>query len=230
MVLPLFSESTLERIIPPEIKNDCFYQVICKLAETEPLSTILEIGSSSGEGSTEAFVQGIGKNPHHPTLFCMEVSKTRFAALKQRYGHLPYVKCYNVSSIPLESFPQESDVISFYNSTKTNLHLYGCDQVISWLRADIEYVKSAGVPKTGIETIKAENNIKTFDMVLVDGSEFTGMAEFKLIYGARFILLDDITTFKNYANYKKLLSDTNYEIIAIDTLLRNGYAVFRRKD
>lgn len=227
--LSLLAVSELDRIIPPEIKNDAFYHIIYTLAQNESVKTILEIGSSSGDGSTEAFVSGISKNQHHPTLFCMEISKTRFAALKNRYGNLPYVKCYNVSSVPLESFPQENEVVSFYNNTPTNLHLYGCDNVIGWLRADIEYVKTADVPQTGIEIIKAENHIKNFDMVLIDGSEFTGMAEFKLIYGAQFILLDDITTFKNYTNYHKLLSDSNYELLESDTQLRNGYAVFKRK-
>ncbi len=60
----LFSISELENIIPPEIKNDAFYHTIYRLAKTEAISTILEIGSSSGEGSTEAFVLGAGENSH----------------------------------------------------------------------------------------------------------------------------------------------------------------------
>ena len=227
---PLCAESELNRIIPPEIKNDAFYHIIYRLAREESVSTILEIGSSSGDGSTEAFVLGMSKNPNHPTLFCMEISKPRFTALKQRYEHLPSVQCYNVSSIPLEDFPQEQDVITFYNTTPTNLNMYGCDRVIGWLKQDIEYVKTANVPQNGIELIKAEHNIEHFDMVLIDGSEFTGMAEFKLIYGARFILLDDINAFKNYANYQQLVNDPNYKLLEENKQLRNGYAVFKRKD
>ncbi|MBF0227302.1 MAG: hypothetical protein HQK76_17795, partial [Desulfobacterales bacterium] len=42
--------------IPPEIvKNDGFYEAIKKIASSEDIKTILEIGSSSGEGSTKAF-------------------------------------------------------------------------------------------------------------------------------------------------------------------------------
>ncbi len=227
---PLCAESELNKIIPPEIKNDAFYRTIYRLAQKESVSTILEIGSSSGDGSTKAFVLGMSKNPNRPTLFCMELSKPRFTALKQRYKNVPSVRCYNVSSIPLEDFPQESDVISFYNTTLTNLNMYGCDRVIGWLRQDIEYVKTADVPQNGIDLIKKENNIEHFDMVLIDGSEFTGMAEFKLIYGARFILLDDINAFKNYANYHQLIKDPNYELLEEEKELRNGYAVFKRKD
>ena len=134
-----------------------------------------------------------------------------------------------MSSIPFESFPEESEVVSFMESTPTNLNQYGIERVVGWLKQDIEYVQSADVPKNGIELIKKENNIKDFDMVLIDGSEFTGHAELELLYGAKFILLDDINAFKNYANYKQLLSDPNYELLEEDMQLRNGYAVFKRK-
>lgn len=230
LCLSLFAESELDRIIPPEVKNDAFYNAIYRLAKTESVSTILEIGSSSGDGSTEAFALGISENPNKPTLFCMEISKPRFAALQQRYAHIPNVHCYNVSSIPLASFPKEIEVASFMDSTRTNLDMYGKERVLGWLQQDLDYVKSANVPQTGIELIKEENRITDFDIVLIDGSEFTGMAEFKLVYGAKFILLDDINAFKNYNNYQQLLHDQNYELLEKNVELRNGYAIFKRKN
>src|SRR3990167_6712350 len=81
----IFAGSDLDNIIPPEIKNDSFYYAIYRLAKTEAISTILEIGSSSGDGSTEAFVLGLTENSFKPTLFCMEISMPRFTALKKRY-------------------------------------------------------------------------------------------------------------------------------------------------
>jgi len=226
----IFSESELDRIIAPEVKNDVFYAAIFRLAQQEDIATILEIGSSSGDGSTEAFVLGMKRNRKKPTLYCMELSTPRFNALKRRYKNVPAVRCYQVSSIPLKAFPQESEVISFYRNVPTNLNQYACDRVIGWLRQDIDYVKAAGVPQNGIEIIKTENNITNFDMVLIDGSEFTGMAELKLVYGARYILLDDINAFKNYNNYMQLIIDPNYELIEKNVELRNGYAIFKRKN
>ncbi|NEO03295.1 MAG: hypothetical protein F6K50_50690, partial [Moorea sp. SIO3I7] len=69
------SGSELDYVIPPEIKDDDFYKAIQRIAQEEDIKTVLEIGSSSGAGSTEAFVKGLRENPSNPVLFCMEVSK-----------------------------------------------------------------------------------------------------------------------------------------------------------
>jgi hypothetical protein len=220
--------SDLDRIIPPEIKDDAFHSAIYRLVQSEPVQTILEIGSSSGEGSTDAFVKGIEANPHKPTLFCMELSHPRFQALQELYKDNPSVVCYNVSSVPLESFPTEKEVLQFMKTVKTSLRGFTEKEVIGWLRQDIEYVKAADVPQRGIELIKSAHNIENFDVVLIDGSEFTGQPELELTYGAKFILLDDIRAFKNYNNFMRLKNDPAYELIEEDQNLRNGYAIFRK--
>ncbi|WP_016949681.1 FkbM family methyltransferase [Anabaena sp. PCC 7108] len=224
------TNSELNRLIPPEIKNDEFYTAIHRIAREEDIQTVLEIGSSSGEGSTEAFVIGLRENPNKPILFCMEISKPRFAELQNRYRNELFVKCYNFSSVSLESFPEEQEVISFYRNNITNLNLYPLEQVLNWLQQDIEYVKNSGVADAGIKKIKQDNNIEDFDVVLIDGSEFTGVAELNEVYGAKFICLDDITTFKNNINHHKLLNDSSYILVSQNTSVRNGYSIFKKKD
>ncbi|MGB8687446.1 MAG: glycosyltransferase [Microcoleus sp.] len=222
--------SGLNHIIPPEIKSDEFYEAIKNIAKQENIKTILEIGSSSGEGSTEAFVTGIRDNPHHPQLFCMEISQVRFTELQKRYAKDYLVKCYNVSSVEIDRFAKEQEVINFYNSYKTALRKYPLDQILYWLRQDLQYLQNSGVYQEGIKKIKNENHIDYFDVVLIDGSEFTGAAELEEVYGAKLILLDDINTFKNYNNYHKLLKDPNYKIVAQSFSIRHGYAIFRKLD
>ncbi len=224
------TNSELNRLIPPEIKNDEFYAAIQKLAREEDITTVLEIGSSCGGGSTEAFVTGLKDNRNKPTLFCMEVSQPRFAELKKKYENDSFVKCYNISSVSLEQFPNENEVIEFYNSTQTNLNLYPLEQVLGWLQQDIEYVINSEVSANGIQKIKQENHLELFDLVLIDGSEFTGSAELDDVYGSKIICLDDINTFKNYKNHQKLLADENYVLIAQNTSLRNGYSIFKKHE
>ncbi len=218
-----------DRMIPPEIKNDEFYYTIQELVRTKNIKTILEIGSAAGDGSTEAFVTGLRDNPNRPMLYCIEASKPRFAVLKRRYADNPQVKCYQTSTVSIDNLPTEQEVVEFYNKTKTNLNRYPLEQVLDWLRCDKECVKNMGTNVDGVTLIKKENNIKNFDMVLIDGSAFTGFAELETVYGARLILLDDINDIKNYKSYKRLLSDPNYKLVKENWNLRNGYAVFEHK-
>lgn len=221
--------SELNHVIPPEIKDDEFYEIIQQLSRQADIKTVLEIGSSAGGGSTEAFVTGLRKNPNTTKLFCMEVSVPRFQQLKSRYQEDSFVQCYNVSSVPISCFPSERELELFYNFIPTALNNYPLEQVIGWLRQDIDYIRQTNVPENGIQLIKREHNIETFDMVLIDGSEFLGKAELEEVYGARIILLDDINGFKNYHNRQRLLADPCYQLIHENFPLRNGYSVFRRK-
>jgi glycosyltransferase involved in cell wall biosynthesis len=223
------SNSELNRLIPPEIKHDDFYAIIQKIAREADIKTVLEIGSSSGGGSTEAFVTGLRDNPNHPALYCMEVSQPRFVELSSRYQSDEFVKCYNISSVAVDKFPDRQQVIDFYHNIPDHrLKFYPIEQVLDWLRQDIEYVSNSEFSGDGIATIKNENNIDYFDLVLIDGSEFTGSAELAEVYGARYILLDDIVTYKNYAAHRQLLADPNYKLLVENTNLRNGYSVFQK--
>lgn len=220
--------SELDKIIAPEIINDEFYQIISSLTSKEKLDNILEIGSSAGGGSTKAFVEGLSKNPSPGNLYCLEVSKPRFEALKNAYQDKEFVKCYHASSVPVETFPTPDDVAKFYNEKKSILNNYPLDEVLRWREQDIEYLQRNICPQNGIEIIKKENNIDYFDLVLIDGSEFTGIEELRLVYGAKVILLDDSLGYKNLDNLNALKSDPNYDLAYENQSVRNGFAIFTR--
>jgi glycosyltransferase involved in cell wall biosynthesis len=228
--IPTPTITQLEQIIPAEIKNDALYLLIRDLAATESLRHVLEIGSSAGGGSTEAFVAGLSVNPGSPKLFCIEVSRPRFEVLRSTYADRPFVHCYNMSSVRTDEFPDAAAVEAFYNSTPTALNRYPLQQVLEWRERDIAYVRDANVPAGAIEHIKAEHGIDAFDLVLIDGSEFTGEVELEKVIGARIILLDDSNCYKCHAARRKLLAHPDYECFADDPCLRNGYSAFRRRD
>lgn len=221
---------SLDAIIAPEILNDEFHQAIYSIASTQALEHILEIGSSSGEGSTDAWVRGIAANQHKPTLHCIELSKPRFEVLTEHYRDNPQVRCYWASSVGLESFPSEEEVTHFYNATPSKLRQWPLAEVLSWRRADIDYVKTHSAPSDGIKQALRATKQNTFDAVLIDGSEFTGVAEFAQIYGARWILLDDILTYKNWEVLHFLAQDSRYQTITVQTQVRNGFALFLRTE
>jgi len=215
-------------IIPPEIKNDEFYHYIINLiSKSTDIKTILEIGASAGDGSTEAFQ--LGKMNKDIKLFSIEVCTERFNILKERYQHDNNFFPYNVSSVSISEFSTKDTISNFYNCTKTVLNDYPLDLILSWHDIDTEYVVKNNIEQAGINKIKINHNINNFDCVLIDGSEFTGINELDQIYGATYILLDDIRGFKNYDNHHKLKNDDKYMCIKENHVVRNGFSVFKLK-
>ena len=68
-------DSDLDYLITPEITKDRFWRTIQRVASTAGIEHILEIGASSGGGSTSAFIAGILESPGNPLLHCFEISK-----------------------------------------------------------------------------------------------------------------------------------------------------------
>ena len=140
-------------IIPPEIKNDTFYYSIINLIKnSSDIKNILEIGASSGSGSTEAFI--IGKMKKNIKLFSIEVCTERFDLLKNRYTFDSNFFPYNVSSVGIDEFPEKKKIIDFHNNIKTTLNNYPINMVLGWYDNDIEYITKNNIPQNGIELIK----------------------------------------------------------------------------
>jgi len=221
-------DSQLNTLIAPEIKDDEFYYLLQFIVDQPEVRTVLEIGASSGAGSTEALVTAMrAQPPMSKLLYTIEVSKVRFEALQRRYAADPFVFPYNVSSVGLDGFPSEAEVAEFW---RRRLVASGIplETLLGWRRQDIDYIVDSGIETDGIRKIQRETGIKVFDAVLIDGSEFTGQAELDLVYGATYLCLDDSNVFKNRNNYERLLADPAYVLVAENPMLRNGYAVFKK--
>lgn len=223
-------KNTLEVIIPAEIKNDSFYDLLNGVAKLSEVKNILEIGSSSGQGSTEALVTAIRSRSDFSkvNLFCMEISKSRYSKLQATYYDDNFVKCYNLSSIASNEFPLESEIINFYNCIRTTLNQYPLKTVLDWYHQDLEYINQNGIAINGIKHIKQENKLNNFDLVLIDGSEFTGERDLWSVMGSKFIALDDVFAFKCWNAYQTLLHHSSYSLVCCDLKIRNGYAFFKR--
>jgi hypothetical protein len=223
------STSELDLVIPPQIMGDNFSRALQRVIWGHELRTILEIGSSSGDGSTQVLLSALAHKTAKPTVFCLEVSKPRFAQLEARYRSWPFVKCFLGSSVDPKEFPSEADVVSFYQTTASRLNQFPLAEVLRWREQDLAYLaQHPDLPACIIERIKKDFAVANFDLVLIDGSEFLGEAELSHVYGCRFVALDDTMTFKNFRNRERLLKDPNYCLIDEDTQQRNGWAIFQK--
>jgi hypothetical protein len=218
-------------IIPAEIKNDELYNRIINtiLLFNEEIETVLEVGASSGDGSTEAIVRAMSQL-EDKELYTLEVDLARFAALQERYKDLDWVIPVNKSAVHLNEYPTKGQVEDFYNTIKTQLNQYPIEFVLSWYDTEIEKVEYLGDKIGGIDQIKKDNNIENFDMVILDGSPFTGYQEFLKIVGAKIIVLDDIIDIKHHFTQLALRENEEYECIFCNAALRNGYAIWVKRD
>ena len=222
--------SDLDFLLPPQVKNDSFYRAIIKVAQTPLVRTILEIGASSGGGSTEALVVGGLRNPDGPpAIHSIEVSKARIGAFHERWNTFAFVHGYNTSSVPAESFPTTEQVTRFHREVRSKLRNVRLEKVLGWLQQDLDYLAAhPELSAHGIRRIKEQAGISVFDAVLIDGSEFTGRVEMEEVYGARFLMLDDTRSYKNWDNLARLEKDPAYRRVRKSRWTRNGWAVFER--
>lgn len=222
--------SGLDHLLPPQVKNDSFYRALIAVAATPGVTNILEIGASSGQGSTEALVNGAMKNPGGPPhIHSIEVSKARMGSFLDTWKAFPFVHGYNTSAVPTASFPSKDDIAEFYRTVRSKLRNVRLERVQGWLQQDLDYLaEHPDLDVHGIRRIKAQARVGTFDAVLIDGSEFTGKAEMEEVYGATWLMLDDTRSYKNWDNMARLLKDPAYRLVKKSRWTRNGWAVFQR--
>lgn len=226
----LFNISELNFLIPGEIKFDQFSELIKNLSSLSSVKKIIEIGSSSGDGSTKSFIEALSKRKdlEEITFICLELSNVRFKKLQNYLTPYKFATAYNLSSVNISSFQSEEQVRKFYISRETNLNKNSLSTVLSWRKQDIEFIKSSG-NICGIEAIKRSQGFDSFDLCLIDGSEFTGKAELEYLLGTKYILLDDTESLKCKEAFEILNKRSDYELIEYQPSCRNGFAAFKKK-
>mgnify|MGYP000893281085 FL=1 len=94
-------------IIAPEIFNNEFFTKLKEIANLEELKFFLEIGCSSGEGSTEALISTIKRRPDvgECKYIGFEIIKARHEELLRHYGHLAFVDFIRKTSVSIKQYP-----------------------------------------------------------------------------------------------------------------------------
>jgi hypothetical protein len=214
-----------DSIIPAEIKNDELYEKIIETIRlfSSEIKTVLEVGASSGDGSTEAIIAGMS-SLQEKTLYTIEANPLRFESLSERYKNLDWVKPLNGSSVSIEEYMDEDDVAFFHKHTSTQLNEYSLETVLSWYEEELLSIAKWRIPTGIIDTIEKP------DMVLLDGSPFTGNAEYEKVCDSKIIILDDILDIKHHHSHQALRKNKEYECLFCNLTLRNGYSIWVRRE
>jgi hypothetical protein len=208
-----------------EVVDDSLYNAIVDCVCIFKPKLIVEIGSANGLGSTQAFIEGIihAKLEKYCQLHCVEINKQRFDDLQTNTMSSGVdIVYYNGTTIPYSMYPTSVMIDKFRTFLCEQFRdkkQCSLEQMLDWKAAERKLVETSLV-------VKLPRNA---DMVMIDGSAFTGNAELKLFDQPRVVILDDVVDIKNYQNYQKLNADVNYIKVKQDLGLRNGYAIFARK-
>jgi hypothetical protein len=177
-------------------------EMIKNISARDDVSTITEIGTWNGMGSTKCVLEGIKSS--HKTFFTIECCADEYKLAIQSDPNLPNVH-YILGKIVEEN---ELDV--------DNLS----PQEQGWLQEDIKAMS---------EVPNVINKLpQKIDFLILDGGEFSTRAEFlKLKDRSKIIFLDDTSYRKNRINVQNLISDESYKPL-INSSDRNGWAVFEK--
>jgi len=203
--------------------NSKFGGVVFRLVRTLRFEKILEIGSFDGDGSTQVLIEAM-KPFATKRLVCLELREDRFQNLVRNTSRHPWVELVNASSISWKSFSNrdfDSDIWPHYAGASAEDYA----RVKSWWQSDVSAIQ-------GSFRAYLEEEEEFFDAVLIDGGEFSGYDEYRVLRKRTdcFILDDVFKAFKNNRVFKELSDDGMWSLLHADRDDRNGTAIFVRKD
>jgi hypothetical protein len=201
--------------------NSKFGHAMFRTIRTYSLRKILEIGSFDGDGSTQVLVAAL-KGLKNPELTCLEMRTDRFANLLKNTSPYSWVRAVNASSLSWESFTGkdfDSDVLPHLAG-----HAEPDPEVIrTWWEDDRRLMQSCS---EGF----LETHADSYDAVLIDGGEFTGYDEFRLLKERTdcFLLDDVFRAYKCKKAFEELSNDREWTAVYVDEVERHGTAIFMR--
>jgi hypothetical protein len=206
----------------PEVTlKDSFGKAMDRTIRDYRFQSCLELGSFDGDGSTQVIIQALaaGRNPR---LVCIEADPERFKNLVANTSGFPWVRNVCASTISRSSFTLSDFDRDVWNSPHNHLE-FPYEQVKGWWNEGLEFLESAG---DGFLDTSSE----AFDVVLIDGGEFCGYDEFRLVKDrSQCLLLDDVfKAYKNSRVHAELLSDPHWKLVWEDRMVRHGASIFVR--
>lgn len=200
-------------------------KALIALVEKENVKTILEVGTWNGRGSTVCLVLGLlkvlEKQPGEEVHFYSIESNLEFH--KKAYDfwllycvpflHLIYGSLHKngmMTREEIESHPKFKDL------TKLHYQLWYDQDVKDYEKAPL--IDSSYLPKK-------------VDMVVLDGGEFSGYADWSVVKqkNPRIVVLDDTYVIKNNKVLRELESDSSWQK-RLENTERNGWAIFVKKE
>lgn len=192
-----------------QICNDDFSNDIREYASNTKFKTFLEIGTWNGLGSTKAFVDGFKNRDDGYIFYSLECNKDKWLdAVKLYTGN------YRINLLNEVIWNEEPhDFYKIFPQCLSN------DMYKHWNEVDLINMKKCNL------FLSRPNIPEIFDVVLLDGGEFTTYYEFQLLKNrCKVIMLDDVKADKCILIAQEIISDPTWKIIKRGDV-RGGYLI-----
>jgi hypothetical protein len=180
-------------------------QYIKFLTENPNVSTILEIGTWNGLGSTKCFIEGL-KNKKNFSFYSLEACTDKHLFAKELYSSIPNV--YILNEVIFNEVPY--DICNVFPELQSDPNLK------EWFTIDYNNIKDKPI---------FNYHDKIFDFVLLDGGEFTTYYEFLILQNRiKILMLDDTKCLKSKKICEMIKNSSNWNVIE-ENNERNGFLV-----
>ena len=204
-----FMQCTLSNV--GQICNDSFSQEISKYASDLKYKNFLEVGTWNGLGSTRVFVDSLKYRTDDYIFYSIECNKDKAIHASQMYKY--FDKVHILNEVIWNEEPD--DFYNIFPECKTN------EMFKLWNDVDMINMKKCNI------FLDRKNLPDIFDVILLDGGEFTTYYDFQLLKDrCKILMLDDI----NVSKCKLIVNEIErnpdkWKIITKNTNIRNGYLV-----
>ena len=163
--------------------NSSSGQLLTNFIKQNKISTVLEIGTWNGLGSTSVIYSALKSKDSEFYLTSIETDKIAYKAAKNNLKNHEKVNLLYGRIIEIDELPNAQDIDFQSHNLET--------ENAEWLIQDIRRYR---------KTENILNKLDDFyDLIFLDGGEFSTFAEFKKLYTkTSYIALDDINTYKQF--------------------------------
>lgn len=196
-----------------QICNDNFSTEIIKYASNLNYKNFLEIGTWNGLGSTMAFSTGFKNRKDDYIFYSLECNKDKCIDAAKLYKNNDKIHILN----EVIWNEQPDDFYKIFPQCLTN-NMYK-----HWNEVDIINMKKCNL------FLNRPNLPEFFDVILLDGGEFTTYHEFQILKTrCKILMLDDINVDKCKLIVDEIKSDKSWKIIKRENI-RNGYLIAEKR-
>jgi len=197
-----------------QICNDDFSNEITKYASDLKYKTFLEIGTWNGLGSTKAFANGFKNRQDDYIFYSLECNKDKSMFAQHLYTDNP--KIHILNEVIWNKEPSDFYQI-FPQCLSNNMYKH-------WNLIDLINMKKCKV------FLDRPNLPEIFDVILLDGGEFTTYYEFQLLKNrCKILMLDDINVDKCKLIVEEIKADKSWKILKNNNV-RNGFLIAEKDD